>query len=454
MNRFEEFRKKYPVFYFHQYQIVESESCFEVTYQFEIEGLSKFQPTWTFPKNENTKITKEDSVFRNLVYGLGLVELISYWKLTCSPKVICEAGSLDESQIAWWKDLYFHGLGEFFYVNGIDTDIDSFMKLEATGQITPIIRRETGGLKGTLIPVGGGKDSSVTMEILKDTRADNYCFGINPRGAVLWSVKAGGYEDRMLSVKRTLDQNMIRLNKEGFLNGHTPFSALVAFSSVCTAYLNGLQYVALSNESSANESTVPGSMVNHQYSKSFRFEKAFVEYEAAYIGSGVSYFSLLRPLSEFQIAWYFSKCTQYHDVFRSCNAGSKTDSWCCNCPKCLFVFLILSPFLSLERLAGMFGENLLEKESLQTTFEELIGVRDVKPFECVGSRNEINTAIMLMIDREKEAGRTLPLLAEWYVKEGLYEKQKVMGNPYASFYDEENLLPKHLDRIMKSIFIQ
>ena len=64
---------------------------------------------------------------------------------------------------------------------------------------------------------------------------------------------------------------MLQLNKEGFLNGHTPFSALVAFSSVIAARMAGLSYIALSNESSANESTVQGSTVNHQYSKSFKF---------------------------------------------------------------------------------------------------------------------------------------------------------------------------------------
>ena len=51
--------------------------------------------------------------------SLGMVELVSYWKITCSPQVVIEAGSLSEEQILWWKDLYFNGLGEFFYVNKI-----------------------------------------------------------------------------------------------------------------------------------------------------------------------------------------------------------------------------------------------------------------------------------------------------------------------------------------------
>lgn len=121
---------------------------------------------------------------------------------------------------------------------------------------------------------------------------------------------------------------MLQLNKEGFLNGHTPFSALVAFSSVIAARMAGLSYIALSNESSANESTVQGSTVNHQYSKSFEFEEDFHQYQTDHLPGSAYYFSMLRPLSEFQIAKYFAKQKQYHKIFRSCNAGSKTDSWC------------------------------------------------------------------------------------------------------------------------------
>lgn len=453
MATFKELREKYPVFTFDRYEVTEDENSFSVTYFFEIEQLANFSPTWIFPKSKKIKTSLENETLQKLLFGLGMVELVSYWKLTCSPKIVVKAASLTEKQINWWKDLYFHGLGEFFYVNGIQTDLSSFVKIEAVGEDIKGIS-EPRANKGTLIPVGGGKDSSVTMELLRESKKDNYCFAINPRGAVLWSVEAGGYQDKLLAVKRTLDPKMLLLNKEGFLNGHTPFSALVAFSSVITAFLHGLRYVALSNESSANESTVPGSMVNHQYSKSFRFEKAFTEYEKEYADSGVSYYSLLRPLSEFQIAWYFAGCTQYHEVFRSCNAGSKTDSWCCNCPKCLFVFMILSPFIELERLTQMFGENLLDKESLTVTFEELLGIREVKPFECVGSREEVNTALALFIKKRLEEKKTLPYLAQRYVDQKLYEKQIAKPNPYMSYYEQENLLPPEMDQMMRSIFLK
>ena len=85
---------------------------------------------------------------------------------------------------------------------------------------------------------------------------------------------------------------------------------------------------------------------------------------------------------------------KYLPVFRSCNLGSKVspDIWCGNCPKCLFVALILSPFLSESELTEVFGKDMLNDESFTDYFTELIGRSEHKPFECVGSIDEVNLA--------------------------------------------------------------
>lgn len=132
--------------------------------------------------------------------------------------------------------------------------------------------------------------------------------------------------NRRLRCKTYSRQKILELNAEGYLNGHIPFSAVVAFSSFISAFLSGNRYIVLSNETSANETTVKDSFVNHQYSKSFEFEQDFVSYIKKVTDSDIHYFSLLRPLTEMQIAWLFSKCKSYHEVFRSCNAGSKQES--------------------------------------------------------------------------------------------------------------------------------
>ncbi|MBS6397152.1 MAG: hypothetical protein KH452_08390 [Clostridiales bacterium] len=444
MKTYESLRETFPVFYYKNYTAVDTDTELQVTYHFEVPGLSDFDPVWRFPKKDAAPLcVEENRTLQEMLFGLGMVELVSYWKIACPPKVIVSAGALCEEQIRWWKDLYFLGLGEFFYTNGIPADPDSFMELSShagapSGADMPCLAQE-----GCLIPIGGGKDSACTIEMLKKSGHTLKTYIINPRGATLKTVRAAGLSmDDSLHARRTLDPRMLALNREGYLNGHTPFSALVAFSSLITAYLHGLKYIALSNESSANESTVAGSLVNHQYSKSFKFEQDFHDYEKAYIRSGIHYFSMLRPLSEFQIAAYFAKQTAYHDIFRSCNAGSKQDIWCGHCPKCLFVFLILSPFLSHERLTEIFGTDMLNDPSMQDDFEKLLGLQDEKPFECVGSRDEVNTAVCLTIERMEQDGEALPKLLSWYRAQTVYETAFPNRHAYDSHYDSTHLLPE------------
>ncbi len=446
MKTYSSLRVAHPTFFYKNYEISIKANEMHVTYHFEIENLSAFSPSWVFPLCDEA-IDLQDENLKAMVFNLGLAELVSYWKITCSPEVVIECGSLSPIQINWWKKLYFHGLGEFFYLNHINAD-ESFMRIitKGAGSIPPQSQRR---LSGNLIPVGGGKDSNVTMELLREFKDTNRPYIINPRGATVESVRVANLSGKTLVARRSLDSNMLALNKEGYLNGHTPFSAIVAFSSVLTAYLNNLKYVVLSNESSANESTVMGSTVNHQYSKSFEFEQDFNRYEKEYLRTGVYYFSMLRPLSEYQIASYFARLRQYHGVFKSCNKGSHTNVWCADCSKCLFVYLILSPFLSFEELEAIFGRNMGDDTNLIPIFNQLIGHEtDEKPFECVGSRDEVNFAICEAI-KNNEA---LPALFEYYKETPLYKEYSVKANPYPQFYDKTNLLPKgYLDILEKEL---
>lgn len=448
MSDYEKFRSEYPEFIYKSYELSENSENICIKYNFEIKGLSEFAPEWKIRKASPESIT-DDAKLRELVFSLGMVELVSYWKITCSPSVKVLCGALDEEQKLWWKKQYFSGLGEFFYINGINADYESFMNIEAFGSVQEG-KAYSPSLNGCLIPVGGGKDSIVTLSLLKDSVKDNLCYLINRRESIYEEAKTAGYsEDMVVLSERTLDRNMLRLNSEGFLNGHTPFSAIVAFSAVIAAYINGKKYVVLSNEASANESTVKGSDVNHQYSKSFAFENDFVTYEKKYIDCGVFYFSLLRPLSEFQIAKYFSKLKTFHSLFRSCNRGSKTDSWCGNCSKCLFVFLILSPFISHSELCDILGNDMTDREDMLETFRKLTGIADEKPFECVGSRDEINFAVTETVMNMEKAGEKLPYLFEYYKTTELFREYSAKENPLHSYYNTVNNLPDEFAAIVK-----
>ncbi|MDR0532184.1 MAG: hypothetical protein LBG83_09000 [Oscillospiraceae bacterium] len=204
-----------------------------------------------------------------------------------------------------------------------------------------------------------------------------------------------------------IDAALLQRNAEGYWNGHTPFSAIVAFLGLYGAYLVGAGELVLSNEASANEPSVPGTKINHQYSKSYAFERDMNDYIGRRFGLPVRYFSLLRPFHELQIAKQFAALPQYHFAFKSCNVGSKQNVWCCKCAKCLFVYLMLAPFLPTERMFDIFGENLLRSPDLQEDLLALVGGTNQKPFECVGTVKEARAAIELLCGNDVSARRLL-----------------------------------------------
>ncbi|QFJ54836.1 hypothetical protein [Pseudobutyrivibrio xylanivorans] len=449
---YKKFREDYPTFTYQGYSYDLNDSGISMTFDFSIDGLSEFHPTWSIPRINRIDAVDEELI-DEMVFSLGMVELVSYWKIACPPTVIIKDRKLSTEQIGWWKKLYFNGLGEFYYTNGIEEDFDDFMTIQCDGTKESYCNSATYNTTSlgskqprVMIPVGGGKDSVVSIELLLD-KADVNCYVINSRGATDATVEVGGLTDRTIYAKRTLDKNMLDLNAKGFLNGHTPFSALVAFSSIIAGYLNGLDFVALSNESSANESTVADSYVNHQYSKSFEFEADFRRYERQFIGSGVFYFSFLRPLSELQIAMLFSRFKKYHGIFKSCNVGSKQDIWCGHCPKCLFVYIILSPFLSLAELDAIFGKRLFEDETLMKDFDKLCGILPEKPFECVGSRDEVNAAITESISRYAKDQIPLPVLLMHYQDSSVVPA--IAFDKYKNQFSSEHALDEYFEKIIK-----
>ena len=451
-NHYIEFRNKYPKFVYSGYKISETDQSLGLDFHFAIIGLAEFKTHWEMAKPSSYSVDFNDKRLGGLVFSLGMVELASYWKMTCSPEVHIACGTLSEEQSAWWKKLYKKGLGEFFYTNGIDIDED-FMCIadQKIDYCAPDENTIGDSDARVLIPVGGGKDSAVTLELLRG-HAERLCYMINPRKAMLKTASVGSIpNEKIIIANRALDENMLALNKQGFLNGHTPFSALVAFSSTIAAYIHGIKFIALSNESSANESTVLGSDVNHQYSKSFEFESDFIAYEGRHIASGVKYFSLLRPFTELGIARIFSRLEGYHPIFRSCNAGSKRDIWCASCPKCLFVYIILSPFLPENEMASIFGRNMLDDPGLKPIFDKLIGLRPEKPFECVGSRDEVNAALYELICQYESDGIALPELVGYYKGLGIENKFSILE--MCGSYDGDNNVPEQFTKAIQNEYI-
>ncbi len=452
-EKYIQLREEFPFLEYVGYEANIDATGLHVKYELNLAGKYTFRPGFSIPKkkffrNFPTTESLHSPLYQNLLFHIGLIELISYWKSACPPQVIIKGQKLDAKQVSWWKNVYFQGLGEFFYTNQIETSMEEFMNISSSGET---MQTQSVNLdEVVIVPVGGGKDSVVTLELLKKSEHIRP-FIMNPRGATLECVRVAGFEkDGFIEVNRRLDPLLLELNAEGFLNGHTPFSALLAFYSLLISAISGHRSIALSNESSANEPTVTGTDVNHQYSKSFAFESDFRNYVKAYISADFNYFSFLRPLNELRIAQLFAEQVKYYPVFKSCNAGSKTDVWCCNCPKCLFAFTILSPFIPMIEMVHIFGKNLFELPQMLGYLKELTGIDEVKPFECVGTIDEVNAALHMFITNQKH--QKLPLLIDYYTNTSNFTKINVrLADKILNEFNSDHFLePKFLE-IIKNI---
>ena len=437
------FSSLYPTFIYKSFSLEKNGSSICAAFNFSIEGLCDFSPRITV-ETANLKLVNgwDDDTARRIIFCLGMVEAVSYFKAVCPQTVRVECGELDAYDAGWFKKLWFNGLGEFFYVNGMNPSEADFLSLEAPAAKSAF--KDTFNDSGLcLIPVGGGKDSCVTAELLRAQRDKNLFLTVNDQPARTECVLAAGYgRESIVRVSRTIDKNLLDLNARGFYNGHTPFSAIVAFVSLYCAYITGSRFIALSNESSANEGNTAGG-VNHQYSKSFEFERDFSDFVSKNITGGIKYFSLLRPFNELQIAKYFARTDKYLDVFRSCNRGSKTNTWCGSCPKCLFVYGMLSPFVQRERLIGIFGSDLFAKPELNAQARALAGLGEVKPFECVGTAEEFLYAVCTAAQQLKAKGKPLPQMLEYLGS--LVDIQRLAADKSLLYeYNGEHLVPGEL----------
>ena len=345
---------------------------------------------------------------------LHLIAGVSYYKAGVPPEIRVEGYSLDTATAEFLEEVYFHGLAEFAYRNKIDLR----GKIKFPHAAVKPSRSMGAGLgegdgaaptlnlpRRTLVPIGGGKDSLVSVEMLKSVQEPITAVWIGDSALIAACAQRSGLP--MLNLKRRLAPELFEYNHLGACNGHIPVTAINSAILLCAAILYGYDAIAFSNESSASIATLEydGQPVNHQWSKSLDFERRLRKYTKSHIAADLDYFSLLRPWSELAVTRAFARQTRYDDVFSSCNrnfrirAERPADRWCGECPKCHFVFLALAPFMPKPRLLGIFGRNLLDDATLAPGFDALLEYREHKPFECVGEGRESRAAMYSLSQR-------------------------------------------------------
>jgi UDP-N-acetyl-alpha-D-muramoyl-L-alanyl-L-glutamate epimerase len=447
----DELRRKHPKIIFSSLDSALDNGVFGVNLHYRLDPDIEFTTSWKFPGVDAKRFAGLDQkLIRAWLVRLGLVELFSYWKAACPPEIVIAAGYLAPEELPFWRKLLANGMSEFFYVNGIDGWRNDFVRFAV--EVEPENHAIDAEPKPEhyLTPVGGGKDSAVTIELIKKTCLDQTLFMLNPGAAARRTADVSGVPHR-IEIERVLDKQIIALNGAGYLNGHTPFSALLAFASTFAAYLHGFSHVALSNEWSANEGNIVfmGHAVNHQYSKSYEFEKDFREYLRSNLSEAIDYFSALRPLHELQIARIFGRYPAYFPAFVSCNHKIKTGEWCGACAKCLFAAIMLAAFLPPETNRDIFRKDMLDDESLLAILKELTGLVEVKSLDCVGTRDETKAALHLAICRYGNS--PLPALLSFaktdIVADG--KTAQALADRILSGYENDAFLPPALKKIIK-----
>lgn len=389
--------QQYQTFIFDSYGF--DESARRITLTYALDNDIRFEETITLPADVSLSITDREALDRAL-FGLHLIGGISYFK-TCLPKTIeIRSGVLTKEQAAFWNDVYENGLGEFFFTNKID--FRGLINFPVTTDETPSIPPPDSRKVHALTPIGGGKDSLVTIELLKSECFPQTLLRVGSHPFITQMAKTADVP--LMEVGRALSPKLFELNEQGALNGHVPITAYLSFLSIVLGELYGYSHVVFSNEESANQgnTVMHGKEINHQWSKSIAFEKAFRTYVQTFITKNVDYFSLLRPLTEMTIVQMFAQFPQYLDQFTSCNANWRilkdqpTNRWCGHCPKCAFAFALLAAFLPKEDVLHIFnGNDLFADDTLLPLYRELLGIEGIKPFECVGTPEETYTALAL-----------------------------------------------------------
>ncbi len=447
-DKFSYLRGKYPKFTYEKFDYKIKKNSLSITFNFKISHI-QFKPSVNIEGiNVSSFKNIERTVLENFIFNLGLVEMISYWKATCSPLIKITAGSLDQQQKNWWKNLLIKGLGEFFYQNRINFKQEKFIKIESKGSDN-LLKDMSEHQAQYLVLNGGGRDSAVTLEILQELKKVGTILMLNPTlsSQELASLSPIGNN---ITVTREIDHRLLELNSKGYLNGHTPFSAYLAFLSLLCALILDHNFIIISNERSANEENIEflGEKINHQYSKSFEFEKEFREYVSANLSENIKYLSLLRPLYEFQISKIFSNYPKYFGAFKSCNRAQKDNAWCGKCPKCLSTYITLYPFINSELLIKIFQKDLYNSKELADLLLHITGVKQPKSFECVGTYEELQEGLILSIKKFERNNQPLPFLLRYAMEKVLnknYTQSKILTS-----WDENNFLPHDLAQALKA----
>ncbi len=309
--------------------------------------------------------------------------------------------------------VYENGLGELLYKNKLSPILELTFESNTASRDNHSETQQTLN-DGALLGLGGGKDSLVAAELLRRIGVQFNTFGVN--GGDILAAQSVALKTVHTQVNRVVDIDAIqRLETEDgspIINGHVPISAILSAIGAVVAIILQLSDVVVAVERSADEPTIKiyhGRDINHQWSKSSAYERAFDEILQAYVHTNMRFYSLLRPLKELDIMklyFAFGLADKFKLLASSCNlsmawtAGRSATHklWDGSCDKCCFIYLLMSGAGHNAYAQEIMGHDLFADDSHKHTFISLLGLTDSKPFDCVGEIDESRESM----DRAKE----------------------------------------------------
>jgi UDP-N-acetyl-alpha-D-muramoyl-L-alanyl-L-glutamate epimerase len=400
-------REEYPVFRIEDARAVLGPAGVRLEFAFAA-GALRFRPVVEFtgllPDEAGRVVTV---TAQRMIRALAVIEAFSYWKALCSPVIEVALPAPDAAELDWWQAFWPAAMGEFFYRNQIDYTAPGFLVIRGpagaggAGGHAPDGEAPDGDGAAPagppLVLFSGGKDSLALARIVRASvgTAPVDFFLYNPgerlRG-LAGSLASGG---RLVEVRRAILPELLALNAADHPNGHTPFSAYLAFAAMLAGYLRGNGPVMAGNSRSDDEPNVRsylGRPVNHQWTKSYEFEAAVRAYRDRWLPGAPGYSSPLRPLYELQIIASLAGDVDAYLRTVSCNQVP-AGGWCRSCAKCAWVFLATAALFGHDLAIRKTGGDMFADPALSGVYQEMAGLAGVKPFECTGSEDEVRAAI-------------------------------------------------------------
>ena len=196
---------EYKEFIFESYHYDPAASTLSLQYRFS-EGPS-FQETLVFDFAARALSATENQVLDRIFRLVFLTSGVSYYKAYIPKTLICESFALDENTAEFLHKFYEKGLAEFAFRNGISLNNHFRIQSTTVRAAAPIALNLP---RRTCVPVGGGKDSIVTIECLKRGGEPLILFSLGDAEPINACITAAQLP--FIRVHRRLDGDLLKLN--------------------------------------------------------------------------------------------------------------------------------------------------------------------------------------------------------------------------------------------------